>query len=272
MTIDSLGDAALDYLPCRYGSSRLLFRGPRSDLTFPYIAFLGGTETYGKFVETPFVMQLDEMLKPTCVNFGCMNAGVDVFLHDPFLPDAARRAEVTVLQAPSAQNMSNRLYQVHPRRNDRFVSATNMLRSIFPDVDFARFHFNKHMLAHLHDVSPERYRIVEQELHEAWKARMVSLLDRISGRIVLMWLSERRPDDTAHVRQEPMHVTAEMLEHVRSHVTQYVEIVLPPDVRAAGVDGMVFNEMEAPAAAEIMGPLGHDLVAERLAPVLHEML
>ncbi len=272
MTIDSLGDTALDYLPCRYGSSRLLFRGPRSDLTLPYIAFLGGTETYGKFVETPFVAQLDKMLRPTCVNFGCMNAGVDVFFHDPFLPEAAHKAELTVLQAPSAQNMSNRLYQVHPRRNDRFVSATNMLRSIFPDVDFARFHFNKHMLAHLRDVSPERYRIVEQELHEAWKARMVSLTDRIGGRIVLMWLSERRPDDTVHVRQEPMHVTADMLEHVRGHVTEYVEIILPPEVRAAGGEGMVFKEMEAPAAAEIMGPLGHDLVAERLAPVLGEML
>lgn len=29
MTYDALGAGALDYLPCRYGTSKLLFRGPR---------------------------------------------------------------------------------------------------------------------------------------------------------------------------------------------------------------------------------------------------
>lgn len=206
------------------------------------------------------------------MNFGCMNAGVDVFAHDPFLPEAAYKSAVTVLQVPCAQNMSNRLYMVHPRRNDRFVSATKMLQAIFPDVDFATFHFNKHMLSHLSELSPERYRLVEQELHDAWKARMLRLLERIEGRIVLLWLSERSPDDSAHQRQEPMHVTREMLEAVRAHVTEYVEIVLPKDVRDAGVEGMVFNEMEGPAAEEIMGPLGHAKVTETLLPVIKALV
>ena len=46
MTYDALGAGALDYLPCRYGTSKLLFRGPRRPLKEPYIAFLSGTETY----------------------------------------------------------------------------------------------------------------------------------------------------------------------------------------------------------------------------------
>ena len=48
------GETSLDYLPCRYGRSKLLFRGPRRDLTAPYAAVLGGGETYGKYVARPF--------------------------------------------------------------------------------------------------------------------------------------------------------------------------------------------------------------------------
>ena len=55
MTYDARGQGALDYLPCRYGVSRLLFRGPKSKLDHPYLAFIGGTETYGRFIADPFV-------------------------------------------------------------------------------------------------------------------------------------------------------------------------------------------------------------------------
>ncbi len=272
MTMDSLSESALDYLPVRYGKSKLLYRGPKKDLSAPFVAFLGGTETYGKYVEDPFVDQLDRRVQPSCINFGCINAGVDVFLNDPFLPEAARQAQVTVLQVPGAQNMSNRLYQVHPRRNDRFVSATKMLQSIFPDVDFAAFHFNKHLLTHLKQLSPERYRIVEQELHEAWKARVGHLTQRIQGRLIFVWISERTPDDETHKPCEPLHVTRDMLEALRPSVTELVEVVLSPEARNAGTDGMVFNEMEEPAAMEIMGPLAHAEVADALQPVLESLL
>lgn len=272
MTLDSMGGSALDYLPCRYGNSKLLFRGPRQDLNVPYVAFLGGTETYGKFVEDPFVTLLDRQIGPTCVNFGCINAGVDVFLNDPFLPEAAHKARVTVLQVPGAQNMSNRLYAVHPRRNDRFVSATKMLQSIFPDVDFAGFHFNKHMLGHLQALSPDRYRIVEQELHEAWKARMEHLTQKISGRIVLLWVSERRPDDVDREDTEPMHVTRDMIEHIRSHVTEVVEVIPSQEALQTRCEGMVYNEMDEPAARQIMGPAVHQEIADSLYPVLHNMI
>jgi hypothetical protein len=42
MTYDALGAGALDYLPCRYGTSKLLFRGPRRPLKDPYLVFMGG--------------------------------------------------------------------------------------------------------------------------------------------------------------------------------------------------------------------------------------
>ena len=54
MAYEYAGEAALDYFPCRYGQSKLLFRGPRRRLEGAYVAAIGGTETYGKFVPDPY--------------------------------------------------------------------------------------------------------------------------------------------------------------------------------------------------------------------------
>ena len=272
MSVDVLGGNALDYYPCRYAPSKLVFRGPRKDLSQPYVAFLGGTETYGKFIPAPFVSLLEARLGHPCVNFGCLNAGVDVFLRDPMLPETASRAMLTVLQVPCAHNLSNRLYMVHPRRNDRFVTATRMLEAIFPDVDFATFHFTKHMLGHLRRISEDRYWIVEQELRQSWIARMRTLMERIEGPIVLAWISPRAPGDLDRLEVEPMHVTADMVSIVRGRADEYVEVSLSADALRSPLEGMVFDQMEVPAAREMLGPQAHEEIAEALAPVLARLL
>lgn len=149
MTYIAMGPGALDYLPCRYGTSKLLFRGPRRKLDRPYIAFVGGTETYGRFIEKPFSKLVEDETGQQCVNFGCMNAGIDVFSRDPYIPMATAGAMITVVQVMGAQNMTNRFYSVHPRRNDRFVAPSDLLKTIYREIDFSEFHFNKHMLTTL---------------------------------------------------------------------------------------------------------------------------
>ena len=44
------GAGAPEDAACRYGASRLLFRGPQRDVRGPYCVVLGGTETYGRYV------------------------------------------------------------------------------------------------------------------------------------------------------------------------------------------------------------------------------
>ena len=153
MAYERMGETTLDYLPCRYGGCRLLFRGPQRRLEGSYAAFLGGTETYGKFIERPFPALVEARTGLRCVNFGWPNAGVDVFLNEPELLKMAGAARVVVLQVPCAPNLSNRYYSVHPRRNDRFVTATPRLQSLFPEVDFTEFHFTRHLLSRLRRVS-----------------------------------------------------------------------------------------------------------------------
>lgn len=279
MTYDALGPGALDYLPCRYGKSKLLFRGPRRSLKEPYVAFIGGTETYGKFIENPFASLIEEQSGITSVNFGYPNAGIDVFSHDKFVTEAAASAKVTVVQVMGAQNMTNRFYSVHPRRNDRFVAASSLLRTIYRDVDFAEFHYNKHMLGRLLDISAERFDTVRSELQEAWMARMRLMLGQMKGKTILLWFAQQPPrtDEEVLLAQDglggdPLFITREMMDEIAPHATEVVEVAASTQAVAAGTDGMVFSELETMAATELMGPIAHRQVADAVMKKLQKLL
>jgi hypothetical protein len=283
MTFDTTGRAGLDYLPCRYGRSRLHFRGPRRRLIGDYALFLGGSETFGRFIENPFPALLEAETGIKCVNFGWQNAGVDAFLNDPTVIDVAEKARVTVVQVMGAQNMSNRFYTVHSRRNDRFLNASGLMKQMFRDVDFTEYAFNRHLLSSLRQISPERYMMIRDELKSAWLARMRHLLQAIGGRTILLWFSGHSPnvdtgapltdrakgDDLGH---DPLFIDRVMLETLRPLVTALVEVTASPRALAQGTGGMVFSPLEAPAAAGMLGPLAHQEAADQLRPVLTALM
>ncbi|WP_299652454.1 DUF6473 family protein [uncultured Tateyamaria sp.] len=270
MSIESLGPGGLDYLPCRYGNSKVLFRGPRRSLDAPFVAFFGGSATYGKFVRTPFPDLVEQSLGTTCVNFGSLNGGVDVFATDPYLREVSGMAQTTVIQITSPRNMSNRFYRVHPRRNDRFVEASSLLRAIYREVDFAEFNFTNHMLSRLHLVSPERFQTVVEELQMAWVARMRLVLSQIPGRTVLLWAGCHAPEEAANDLDSDLGlVSRDMVNKVSELATEYVEAVMSEDAVKAGTEGMVFGEMDAPAAKTMLGPVAHREIAQALVSVLN---
>lgn len=274
MTYDALGAGALDYLPCRYGTSKLLFRGPRQSLNKPYLAFLGGTETYGKFIANPFPVLVEQRIERNCINLGCMNAGVDVFSTDVQIAEMASGADVTVVQIMGAHNMSNRFYTVHPRRNDRFLKPTTLLQAIYREVDFAQFNFNKHMLQRLFTLSPGRFDTVVDELQQAWLARMRLLLNKIKGKTVLLWFADHMPDDVlpTEVQKDPWFITREMVEEMRPLATDVIEVVPSPSTCALGTEGMVFGQMEAPVAKHLLGPAAHQQAAAAVVECVRGLL
>lgn len=284
MSFDATGRGGLDYFPCRYGRSRLLFRGPRRRLDGEYALFLGGTLTYGRFIETPYPALLEEETGTKCVNLGWQNAGIDAFLNDPTVMEIAAKARVTVVQVLGAQNMSNRFYGVHPRRNDRFLNASGMMKQLFRDVDFTEFSFNRHMLSVLRTISPERYAIICDELQAAWLARMRHLLRGIGGRVILLWFADHHPLVPTEgkrrgdillqgdLARDPLFVDRDMIETLRPIVTEVVEVVASPAALSNATTGMVFTPLEAGAAAATLGPLAHREVAEALRPALLRMM
>lgn len=277
MSYSVMGSEALDYAPCRYGKSKVLFRGPKRDLVEPHLAFIGGTETYGKFIKTPFPELLEESIGKTCVNFGLPNAGIDVFTQSRFLTQTLAKAEVTVVQVLGAQNMTNRFYSVHPRRNDRFVAASSTLKQMYPEIDFVEINFTKHLMQKLLRVSPERFEVVLCEIQEAWVARMRLLLGQIKGKSLLLWLSQiptPSNDDLGKggAGPDPVFISREMLEEIRPRVTDMLEVVTSRQALNSGVYGMVFQETEAAAAKRMLGPLAHQEIAIALEVKIKEML
>lgn len=272
MSFQNTGHGPLDYQPCRYDGSPMTFRGPRSDMPQGHVLCLGGTETFGKFVAEPFPALLAQRLGRPVVNMGAVNAGVDLMLHDPAIRAAIGRAGAVVLQVPGAANLSNRFFTVHPRRNDRFVKASTMLRTIYRDVDFTEVHFTRHMLRKLHERSADRFAIVVEELRAAWRARMARLLDGISAPVHLLWLSRRAPSDAPPEEElgpDPLFVTEAMLEELGPHCASVSICLQTRDRRSPAKRGLFYGRGESAAARLLPGPDDHDRVAAMLANSLH---
>ncbi|KIC12483.1 hypothetical protein RA19_02315 [Leisingera sp. ANG-M1] len=273
MSYELKSAGALSGEPCRYGESRLLVRGPERILDGPYVAFLGGTEVYGRFVEFPFVDSLQTQLGMDCVNLGSVNAGLDSFVQDETLIGIAREAEVSVLQMLGAQNISNPYYRVHPRRNDRFLQAHPALKTLYPEVDFTEFHFNKHLLCTLRDISGQRFEQVREQLQRSWVERMSLLIEHLDGRVLLLWLRYEL-DAGAGFTEEPVLIDRAMADALRPKVQGILELRTESAAAARDIAGMIFGQMELPAARHMIGPKEHLKIAEalagRLAPLIRE--
>ena len=264
MTYDMLGSGALDYLPCRYGTSKLTFRGPRRALEGPYVAFLGGIVTFGKFIEQPFPLRVEHLTGVTPVNFGQVNAGLDVFANDASILEVAAQAKVTVMEATGAANMSNRFYTVHPRRNDRFLHAMPDLRRLYHDVDFTQFSFTHHMLGHLQQKDAVRFTEVQRVLQRTWVRRMRRLLPQLSEEVILLRVQMEG--------DSPVGVVDDMIDRLGQLLSAVADI---PDTQLFEEEtpvGMAFNLLEEQAAKAVPQPHVHAAIAQALRPVLDRLM
>jgi hypothetical protein len=274
MTYDVLGPRALDYLPCRYGTSKLLFRGPRRDLGAPYVAFLGGTQTFGKFIEQPYPLKVEHLTGVVSVNLGQVNAGVDVYAKDACVQQIARNARVAVLEVPCAVNMSNTFYKVHPRRNDRFVRASPALRRLYPEVDFAQFNFTGHMVEHLHRKDAVRFAQLAKVLRSVWLRRVRRLTKQLSSPVILLRFRGQPSTENSGFAKGggPALVTNAMIEAVRPAVQAVVDV--PPLARHGGTQAGddVSGPLGQGAANAVVGPDEHSAAAQALVTVLDQLM
>lgn len=274
MTCERTGIPGLEYEPCRYAGVRTLFRGPKPDLSDPYVVYFGGSETYGKFVPSPYPALIAAQAGLGAVNLGVMNSGPDLYLTEPDLLALADGAVASVIQMTGAPNLTNRYYSVHPRRNDRFLRPSPLLQTIYRDVDFTQFSFTRHMLRALQTLSPERFAILRVELQQAWVGRMRALIAGLRSPVVLLWMGEHAiPDQVDPVipptsHGDPLFIDRAMIDALRPEVSAIVEVPASPRAQARRLDGMIYSQLEAAAAQSQPGVAHHEEVAAALLRVL----
>ena len=277
-----IDDPLFDYQAYRFGRSRQIFRGPQPNLRGAYLAFLGASHTFGRYADQPFPVLLGDTLAIPSLNLGTDGAGPGFFLSDPEVKQAASEAAVCVVQVMSASFVSNRMYTVRPRRNVRLQAVSDLLYGIFPEVDFARFSFVRPMLTHLEEVDPNRFKLVVNEIKNAWIGRTHTLLTSLHAKTVLFWFSQRSPDGPppdagAAGTDYPAYVDQAMVDTVAEVADGYVECVtdvgLPQDLT---VDGrtVLYRPSGAPIDQnrEFPSPEMHAAAAEALMPELRRLL
>lgn len=263
------GAGAPDYASCQYGASKLVFRGPQRNLSGRYVAVIGGTETFGKYVAQPFSDQLEAALGLPVVNLGISNAGPEVFIGDEEVASITGGALAVVVQMVGAHNQSNTFYTVHPRRNDRLLRVTQTMRALYPEVDFTEFHFTRHLLHALHAAGRDRFALIVADLQARWVERMSTLLQRPGRGTVLLWTGPQPPLADASQQigpRYPAFVDSAMVMRVAQHAQRYLELC-PPEEHPAGDDSMQTMAQEA----GVLGLRGHRSIADRLVPVLRDL-
>lgn len=262
---------SIQYDLCRYEGTKLLFRGPPKSFDVPYVAALGGTETFGPFVKDPYPSLLEDWLGKPVVNLGVRQAGVSLFAAERWVLEVASGADVAILQIMGAGNMSNRLYSVHSRRNDRFLAVSPALKDMFPSVDFTEFSFIRHLLQSLSDQSQTAFQIMVEELRFAWLQRMRRILSMIETDVVLLWMSDRSPSAPSSWPQgpEPLFVTKTMIDELAGDVASTVEVVAGTEEDR--LEGKTFIAREREAALTAPCPHHHAKVAERLSEVIGDL-
>jgi len=237
----------------------------------PYIAIIGGSATFGKFIAKPYPDLLEAALNEVCINLGYQSAGPDVFLQDTAVQSLCQDAVAVVIQIMGAANLSNVFYRVHPRRNDRFIAPTDRLKALYPEVDFTDIAFTGHLIERLRAVDDERFTLVKTHLQKTWITRMKMLIRLARGPVVLLWFAKRTPedtDDTGQFSNEPAFVTREMLGQLRRDVADIVEVMN----RSTDVRGMCFAPLDALAAQKTLNPSAHKMAAKALRGPLLDSL
>jgi hypothetical protein len=271
MSVFGVRQAAIDYALFRYGDSRIGLRGPQKPLDRPYIACVGSTEVFGRYVATPFPVLLEDRIGMDCANLGVHNAGPGLFLQDPTVLGIIRRARAVVLHAMPSHYLSNPFYAVHPRRNDRFVKAHEPLKMLYPEVDFTEFHFTGHMLTCLAAISDSRFRTVAAALQDSWVDQMRRIAEALDVPVLLMWFATEPPETGINPEKPTTLVTMDMLDRLIPVVDGRIIVQPSPCAEQGKAVDMHFHPAEAQKAAALPGGLAHLEAAEAVAARLRAL-
>ena len=177
----------VDLILCQYGNSKNLFRGPKKSCKHSDGVCLEGADTFGSKVPDPFRAMLEREMGMPVLNLGAQHSGAGFYTEDDAIHEIIENAQVVFVEAPSVVNQSNPFYRVHPRRNNRFMTALGPLYDLFPEADFVECHFTKHLITKLITIDAARADIVFRTLQDEWVRNITIMRARWRAKTVVHW-------------------------------------------------------------------------------------
>lgn len=198
MSYVAVDERPVDFMLCQYGTSKNLFRGPKKSIKGRFGVCLGGANTFGGKIPDPFSCILERELGYPILNLGAQHAGAGFYIEDVDVSKIIENAQFILVEAPSVINHSNIFYRVHPRRNDRFVTALKPLYRLFPEVDFVECHFTKHLVTKMITLDAQRSDIVLQSLRDEWVESLATMRSHWNAKQVIHWFPKVAGDTPKH--------------------------------------------------------------------------
>lgn len=201
------------------GAGDVLFRGPIPDLGAPYVAVVGGAQTFGRFVDRPFPALLAERLGLPCLNLGIGGAGPRFALGPDILP-LLQGARLVIVQVFSGRSSSTSQFD-NQRGGRNFGSVLANNRWVAYE-DYFRHEFERG--------DRELTERIVAETRDDFGFMLAELGRLLRVPAVLLWLSRRVPDYEIDwsttfgiLNDYPQLIDRAVLDRVTPHFSGYVE-------------------------------------------------
>ena len=255
------------------GFGNLQIRPMPKTLENDYVVFLGSDDTHGCQVDSPYPSLVQHFTGFQAINLGCVGARIDAFLNDDRVLEICKGAGLAFLEVMGAEAMSNRLYRVSARNNQRLVRVSKYLKALYEGVDFSGVETVSELLTALAQMPEEKLYFVKMELHLAWVARMKALINKIDTPVILLWISDHYPyyaETGGTIYRDPLFVDRMMIEALRNEVVDVVEIVANKSELYAELPASAGEIPTLPLGG--LGPKFHERVAVELAPIVRAVM
>ena len=170
-----------------YNFQGLELRGPKLDNT-NYIAYIGASQTFGRYCQEPYPNILGKKLNLGTLNFGIGGKGPDYFLKNKTILEAVNRAELVIIQVLSGRSISNSVFESKDggMHGIRLIDGKNMRA----DDLFSQLISGKDKRG----LSREFMENLVKESRENYVEIILDLLKAIQPPKILLWLSTRTPE------------------------------------------------------------------------------
>ena len=284
-----------------YNFQGLELRGPKLDNT-KYIAYIGASQTFGRYCHEPYPSILGKKLNTGTLNFGIGGKGPSYFLKNQTIIEKVNKAELVIIQVLSGRSISNSVFKSKDGglHGVRLIDGKNMRA----DDLFSQLMSGKDKRG----LSREFMENLVKESRDNYEIATIDLLKAIKPPKILLWFSMRTPEykeiygltPKQKLRKElsafleklsngrvgffrrdlnnhidnllaefPHLVNREMIEEIKPYCDRYVEYV-----SQAGLPHLLKNFQGKVVGKDTYypSPVMHQQVSELLYPVCQSIL